>query len=252
MLTHRNFRGIRIWQMLTLIALSVTICRADSPDALFRSGTEDYKAGNYAASAKAFSQSAAGRPASGTLQNLGVAEWRANHAGLAVLAWERALWLDPFNKQVHQNLRYARKNAQLESPELTWYEVVSSWLPSNWWAWIAGASFWIGIGMATLPGTFRTRKRTWHQAVAAIAIMIFLLSLPGYAGIHTRSRIGFILAKDTPLRLTPTAMAQTVTRLGAGDPARLVRERGDYLLIRTHRTLGWVQRDQFSQTCPAS
>ncbi len=248
----RALHAVRLCLALLLIAFAASHSQAASSGESFRTATEAYRAGNYAAAAEAFAQAAEAHPASGTLQNLGVAEWQSKHPGLAVLAWERALWLDPFNKPVHENLRFARKTAQLESPDLAWYEVVSTWLPSGWWAWIAGASFWLGIAMATLPGTFHTRRRTWHQAFAALAIMVFLLSLPGYAGIHSRSRIGFILEKDTPLRLTPTSEAQAVTRLGAGDPARLIRHRGDYLLIRTPRSLGWVQRAQFGLTCPTA
>ena len=244
--------SFRLGAAIALIAFTVLASRAGSFEDSFRLGTENYRAGNYTAAAKEFSQSAAARPASGTLQNLGVAEWHAGNTGPAVLAWEQALWLDPFDKPIRENLRYARKNAQLESPDLTWYEVVSTWLPANWWAWIAGVSFWLGIGLAALTGTFGTRRCTWHQALAALSVMVFLLSLPGFAGVHTRARIGFILNKDTSLRLTPTANAQSVTRLGAGDPARLVRERGGYLLVRTHHTLGWIERAQFGRTCPAS
>ena len=114
------------------------------------------------------------------------------------------------------DLRFARKTAQLEAPELAWYEVISTWLPGNWWAWIAGASLWLAVGMVMLPGILRWRKATWHQAVAAFCLMVFLLSIPAYIGLHTRSRLGFVLQPDTVLRLTPTVEAQAVTRLAAG------------------------------------
>jgi hypothetical protein len=104
--------------------------------------------------------------------------------------------------------------------------------------------------MGLLPGILRQRKATWHQAIAALALMVFLLSIPALFGVQTRSRIGFVLQKDTPLRLTPTVEAQAVTRLAPGDPGRWVRARGNYVLIRTSRTLGWVEADQFGLTCP--
>ena len=101
-----------------------------------------------------------------------------------------------------------------------------------------------------LPGILRRRKATWHQAIAALGLMVFLLSIPAQIGVQTRSRIGFVLQKDTPLRLTPTLEAQAVTRLAAGEPARWVRARGNYVLIRTGRALGWVEQDQLGLTCP--
>ena len=223
---------------------------AASPDALFRDGANAYRAGDYPHAAEAFRLSVSLQPSSGALQNLGNAEWQCRRVGAAILAWEQALWLDPFSHSAHQNLRFARKSAQLEAPELAWYEVVSTWLPVNWWAWIAGATFWLAVGMATLPGILRRRKATWQQAIAAVALMIFLLSVPALVGVQTRARIGFVQQNDTPLRFTPTREAQAITRLAAGDPARCLRARGNYLLIRTGRTLGWIEHAQLGLTCP--
>jgi len=225
------------------------ISLAASPSELFQDGTTAFRANDYVSAIKAYRQSAAIQPASGTLQDLGLAEWHRGHAGAAVLCWEQSLWLEPFNVSARGNLRYARKVAQLEAPELTWYEVVSTWLPANSWAWIAGISFWVAVAMVMLPAIFRQPKAAWHQALAALGLTIFLLSIPAHIGVHTRSRIGFVQQKDTPLRLTPTHEAQFVTRLSAGEPARLERQRGNFLLIRTNRSAGWVERDQFALVC---
>jgi hypothetical protein len=239
---------------LIALLLSLFVCpssfSAVSPEAQFQAGATAYRAADYPRAAEAFRQSVALQPASGALQDLGNAEWLCRRTGSAILAWEQATWLDPFNQSARQNLRLARKTAQLEAPDLAWYEVVSTWLPANWWAWIAGASLWLAVGMGLLPGILRRRKATWHQAVAALGLMVFLLSVPAHVGVQTRSRVGFVLQKDTPLRLTPTLEAQALTRLAAGEPGRWVRTRGNYVLIRTSRALGWVEQDQFGLACP--
>jgi len=234
---------------LALLGSTIPLIAA-SPDSSFQAGMAAYRAGDYAVAAQAFRQSVALQPAAGALQDLGNAEWLGRRTGAAIVAWEQARWLDPFNSSVRQNLKFARKTAQLEAPDLAWYEVVSTWLPASWWAWIAGISLWLAVGMAMLPGILRWPKATWHQAVAACGLMVFLLSVPAHAGVETRSRIGFVLEKDIPLGLTPTAEAQAVTRLAAGEPGRWVRARGNYVLIRTSRALGWVERRQFGLACP--
>jgi hypothetical protein len=217
-----------------------------SPAELFRDGVTAYRAADYARAAEVFAGAAALRPAAGTLQNLGNAQWQRGQVGPAILAWEQALWLDPFNQAVQGNLRFARKSAQIEGPDLPWYEVVSTWLPANWWACIAGVSLWLAVSLAMLPGILRWRKATWHQAGAALGLALFLLSLPALLGVHTRSRLGFILQSGTPLRLTPTADAQALTRLAAGDPARWERTRGRFVFIRTNHAGGWIEQDQFA------
>ena len=239
---------------LGLVALSLFMTLSDRAsatpaDALFRYATNAYYAGDYSQAAVGFAQAASLHPSGGTLQNLGNAEWQRGRWGQAILAWEQALWLDPFNSLARSNLQFGRRVAQLESPDLSWYEVVSSWLPANWWAWVAGISLWVSVAISMVPGILRWRRAAWYQAVAAVGLAVFLLSLPAQLGIDTRARLGFILEKDVPLRLTPTAEAQFVTRLPAGEPGRVERQRGNYLLIRTSHTLGWVQRQQFRLIC---
>jgi len=186
----------------------------------------------------------AARPAPGTLPYLGNAEWQCGRSGPAICSWERAQWLDPFNANTRANLRLARKASQLDAPDLGWYEICSTWLPVNAWSWLACLSFWLAVAMVMLPGILRWRKADWHQGVAAAGFAVFLLTIPALAGVQTRSKIGVVLTKETPLRLTPTSEAQILTRLPAGESARLERERGQYVFIRTSAAAGWIERAQ--------
>jgi len=222
---------------------------AQSAEVAFRQGVTAFQAGQYENAATAFRQSAARQPASGTLQNLGLAEWQRGKVGPALLAWEQALWLDPFNGAARSNLQFARKAAQVESPELSWNEVVSTWLPVNWWGWLAGLSLWLSVCMGILPGVLRRPRAAWHQAFAAFGAMVFLLSVPAHVGVYTRSRIGFVLGKEIPLRLTPTTESQAMTRLASGEPARRLRSRGHYVLVRTSRAVGWIEEGQLGLIC---
>lgn len=242
----RNFVAI----LLLSLAASGFAAQPRMAASLFAGAKEAYRVGDYTSAALLFREAALKQPASGTLQNLGVAEWQRGQTGPAVLAWEQALWLKPFNPPVRENLRFARRVAQLESPELTWYEVVSSWLPVNWWVWLAGLSFWTAVAAATLPGILRLRKAVWQQALAAAGMAVFLLSVPAHLGIESRSRLGFVLQKDAGLRLTPTEHSQLITRLPAGEAARVKRVHGRYLLIRTSRGQGWMDKQQFGLISP--
>jgi hypothetical protein len=122
--------------------------------------------------------------------------------------------------------------------------VVSSWLPLNSWVWIAGSSLWFAVALLVLPGVFRWRRYGWHQAFAAVGFALFLLSIPALWGAHTRTRLGFILLNNTPLRLTPTAEGQEALRLNGGDPVRWEKKRGDFVLVRTANSRGWILSDE--------
>src|SRR5262245_12394190 len=79
---------------------------AATPEDLFRAGTSAYKAGNYSQAAVFLREAVMLQPASGTLQNLGNAEWQCGRTGQAILAWEQARWLDPFDEAARSNLRF--------------------------------------------------------------------------------------------------------------------------------------------------
>jgi len=204
-----------------------------------------YSAGDYSGASRAFQESVGTQPAAGTYQNLGNAEWQQGRVGPAILAWERALWLSPGAAAAHGNLEFARANGQLEAPELAWYEVVSTWLPSGWWALLTAVSLWLVADLLALPGIFRCPRTGWQQALAALGLTVLLLTLPAHYGWHTRSRIGFVLEANLPLRLTPTEQAQEITRVGAGEPGRCERTSGDYCYVRFRNTAGWLRREEF-------
>jgi tetratricopeptide (TPR) repeat protein len=216
----------------------------------FRTGVAAYETAQFDAAAKAFGDSLAAQKASGTLLNLGLAEWRRGRVGAAILAWEQADWLNPFDRAAAENLVYARDAASVNPPELTWFEEASTWLPANGWTWLAGLSLWLAVGLVTVPGFFRIRKAGWHQTVAALALGIFLLSLAPVVGIFTRANIGIVTEKDAALRLTPTQAAEVIATLPPGEPVRALRQRGKYYFVRTQNGEGWIAQEQIQFLCP--
>lgn len=216
----------------------------------FARGLEWSRAGRFPEAAAAFGNAAKAQPAVGTFLNLGLAEWQRGHAGLAILAWEKAIWIDPFDPRARDNLAFARQAAQVEAPQLKWFEKVSTWLPPNAWAWLAGAALWLAVGLVVLPGILGFRKTGWPQWPAALAVGVFLLCLTADIGVVSRTRIGFVTRKNTPLQLTPTHNAEVVSTLAAGEPARVLRTRGNYVFIRTATGAGWVEQDGVGLVCP--
>jgi tetratricopeptide (TPR) repeat protein len=238
--------NFRVKKNLALIFALIVVAQNSfaAEENLFRTGIAAYEAGQYDLAAQSFRDSLKVQTASGTLLNLGLAEWRRGREGEAILSWEQATWLNPFNRDTRNNLLFARENAEVNPPELLWFEFASTWLPADLWTWIAGGSLWLAVAMVTLPGIFRARKAGWHQTLAALAFGIFILSLAPSLGIITRSKIGIILEKNSPLRLTPTREAEVVSSLPAGEPVRELRERGNFIFVRTQNGNGWIERGQ--------
>lgn len=236
------------------ILVAALVCFAQTSGAaandFFARGVELSRAGQFPEAAAAFEESAQMQPTAGTLVNLGIAEWRRGHAGAAILAWEQAQWIDPFDPRAGADLKFARQAAQLDAPQLKWFETASTWLPPNAWAWLAGASLWLAAGLLMLPGILRRRKAGWQQALAALAFGFFLFCITANLGVVSRTQTGFVLKKNAALLLTPTREAEVVSTLNAGAPARRLRTRGNYFFIRTAFAAGWISREQFGLVCP--
>jgi hypothetical protein len=233
---------------LVALVCALTTSHAATND-FFAQGVAACHAGQLPEAAAAFEKSAGQRPACGTFDNLGQVEWQRGHAGAAILAWERARWIDPFDPRANQNLRFARTVAQVDGPELKWFEAASTWLSPNAWVWIAGASLWLAVGALVLPGVFRRRKSGGYHALAALGFCIFLFSMTANIGVVSRTQIGFVVKRDAPLLLTPTREGEVLSTLTAGEPARLLRTRGNYFLIRAGFGTGWIERSQFGLVC---
>jgi len=213
----------------------------------FTQGVAAYQVGEFPEAAAGFEKSARTQPAAGTFINLGLAEWRRGHAGTAILAWEKARWLNPFDRRAVENLKFARAVLQVDELQLKWFETASAWLPPNAWVWLADISSWLGVGALVLPGIFRQRKTNWHRLVAAMTLGIFLFSLTANYGVVSRAQIGLVVERNTPLRLTPTRDAETISTLSAGEPARKLRTRGNYYFIRTANESGWIENSAFGE-----
>jgi len=235
--------------LLAALIYAANLSQAATND-FFARGLEFSHAGQFPEAAAAFEKAARAQPAAGTLLNLGLAEWQRGHAGAAILAWEQARWIDPFDPRTATNLKFARQAAQLDEPPLKWFEEVSTWLPANAWVWLAGGALWLAVGLLVLPGIFRRRKAGWHQWLAALAFGFFLFSLTANFGVVSRAQIGFVVRKNAPLQLTPTHDGEVISTLASGEPARQLRTRGNYVFIHTLGASGWMEQSEFRLVCP--
>lgn len=219
------------------------------PGERFRKANAAYAAGDFAESVYELRELTNERQFSGgALHNLGNSEWKVGRAGHAVLAWERARSLNPFNRNTDANLRFARHSARVEAPTPAWHERYSTWLPGGLWLIIASAGLWGGVALLTLPRLLGWRRADWHQGIAAALLAIFLLAVPALLGLSRRAQLGVVLEDEIPLRLTPTREGETLTKLPAGEMARVERERGDYFYIRAEGDrAGWVRKADFAR-----
>jgi len=245
----RNSARLLRWALFLAVLVCTAASSGPATNDFFGQGVAAYRAGQLPEAAEWFERAQTQQPAAGMLDDLGITEWQRGHAGAAILAWERARWIDPFDARARLNLEFARQVTQLDEPRLNWYESASTWLPAGAWLWMAGVSLWLVTGAWVLPRVFR-RRTAWHETMAAVGFCLLLFSLTANLGVVTRTQIGFVVSKDAPLLLTPTPDGEVISTLTEGEPARKLRSRGHYLLVRTGFGAGWIRDSQLGLICP--
>lgn len=214
----------------------------------FRTASNSYQAGAYENAASELRSITSNRVSPEVLHNLGNAEFKLGSVGPAILAWEQAHALDPWNRNTTANLRFARGQAALLPPTLSWNETYSSWLPPDGWLWTAAICFWGGLACLTLPPLLARRRTAWTQAGAVVALSAFILTLPALSGLWSRAQLGVVTAAEAPLRLTPTQEGEVLGKLPTGDIARAELTRGAYTYVRGEGDrAGWVSNSEFAR-----
>jgi len=246
MLIHFHISCRRMLAALVILHGVLLSSSAPGQTNFFELGIAAYKAGNFGEAAKQFEAETRRAPSAESWSNLGNAEWQSQQHGPAVLAWERALWINPFDKDAAAGLWFARQSSGLSAPPLRWWEVFSTCLPPNVWAGLAAASFWVAVSAGVIfPVTLRWRRTAWSQSLAAFGLGIFLLALTGAYGVQTRARLAVVTAPAATMLQAPTAHAPVVSKLNAGEVARTEFARGNYLYVRTGTgEVGWLERSQ--------
>jgi tetratricopeptide (TPR) repeat protein len=204
------------------------ICAAASPVAgqnAFRDGVAAYIRGEYALAGDRFADHLAASPEDAAgWYNLGNARKGEGRGGEAVLAWRRALELEPRMTEARHNLRLAGGSAALAGapPRFAPTAVEAALLLSILWWIAAGALTWAILRES------RFARRT-AQATLGIAAIIILAGLPGWL----RADVAIALDPLTPLLAGPAMRSDTVVTVPAGTPLRVVGREGDWLRVRT-------------------
>jgi tetratricopeptide (TPR) repeat protein len=217
-----------------LLAMSVLMAQPDPSGARFVRGTELYEAREYAEAARVFLQLAGDHPRSPEAwANLGTAAYQDGDTVTAMLSWQRAIRLDPTDREARHNI------ARIVGPESTGSSYVPPYSP-NTTAVVALVAWLISCAFA-----YRALHR--RSATPGIAGMPFLLlcivALAMSVLAHRRAldpQIA-VVGNDLVSYLLPTLEAERIVRLSPGEIVRIVAEERGWLEIELNsRSAGWV------------
>lgn len=240
--------------LLLLLALpGIAPAAVSYPDSLWRSGVEAYSAGDYASARKDWEDvQATGLLSKDLYYNLGNACFKTGEIAPAILWYERALRLDPSDRDVRYNLEYARALTQDRIdgvPELffrQWLRSLCYLLPSDAWAWLSLlllALCTAGVLLFLLGGSAAQRRCGFFSAIAC-----FLLALIAFASArrqqteYRRQDQAVVMRPVSSVRSSPSeGNAKDLFILHEGTRVKIMDRVGDFADIElADGRQGWI------------
>jgi hypothetical protein len=184
------------------------------------------------------------------LYNLANSYARAGKPGLAVLNYERAALLAPYDPDITANLNYVRTAAHVPIEPRGRFTQIARIISPNSAAWLGLCG--IVLAGATLLAKKLTPRFRWLRAAAqVVGVAAVALTVVNALMIWPHLHEAIVLANQTPALVSPVPMAETAFVLTEAESVTVTAKHEDYVLVRTHGGLsGWVARANLGAVVP--
>jgi tetratricopeptide (TPR) repeat protein len=195
-----------------LLSFSMSCLFGFQPDSLVRTGNDLYAKGQYYYAINVYEQIVdSGYESAELYFNLGNAYYKVNNIALAILNYERAKKMNPWDKDIKHNLAIA--NAHIVDkidviPELflkNWITNIVNITSSDNWAIISITSFILFLVLFLI---YLYSARVGIKKLAFwLGILIFLISVTSFYSSLKRRQ--FLTLKNTAIIISPTVTAKS-------------------------------------------
>lgn len=226
-----------------------------SPEAIKAYNAKQYGKAAQILQQEVDSQKKKGYESAGLYYNLGNAYFRSNELAKAILYYERALSLDPGNKDIRHNIAYA--NTRIEDKIVKaenffiadWFDSIENIFSSNAWAKLA-----IILFLATITGCFffLFGRQIWIKKTAfyVTIIGVVLVVLFNIFAYNQKSEINnknqaIVMMPELNVMNAPSETSKQVFNLHAGTKITINKTDGDWFEIEIENgNVGWIKSDK--------
>lgn len=158
----------------------------------------------------------------------------------AIVFYEKALLLNPEDKQVQNNLNFARKKLDIDVVEPTY--ILPDFLHHFW---ILAILWWILLGLLAAIWLIKQKRLRMYLSVILILLTIFSSTLAYDLFMQYKERQPrryAIVQDDILMYQEPAELSPEVYELSEGTKIRVISAQSGWILVRTeNKKKGWVR-----------
>lgn len=213
----------------------------------FESGIKAYEQGDYEAARAEFEASVEIKETPAARHNLGLALFQSGEFAQAAWQLERALVLDPLNRNYREKRNLIRRELGLSENPDQWYAMFSQWLPVQVWLGVATVSFWLLVAALVLPALNGRNKKSRIQMLRCSSLLVLALSCTAVSLNLRTLKTGIVLSEETAsLHAAPASAAPESGFARSGERARILDQHEGFYRIKTEGSaIGWMAKENF-------
>lgn len=252
------YPAMRQW-LLTLLAglcMISTYATTQTPQQLYNTATQQYKANNFGEAAKIYQQILAeGYKSADVFYNLGNCFYKLNNPGKAVLNYERALKLKPDDEDIIHNLKIV--NLSLVDkiqpvPQLgivTWWNNFTQQHSAKGWGIYAIVCIWLTLVAAIVYLFTGIKKPASYTGSLFLLLSVACISLAFKQNSSEQNPDAAVLMVDsTFVKSAPSDSGTNIFMIHQGTSFKLLDNVSTWYKIRlADGKTGWVERNNFEK-----
>ncbi|WP_438977402.1 tetratricopeptide repeat protein [Polaribacter sp.] len=242
-------------KILILLLLIANVLNAQDEQKIFESANEMYKQQNYEKAIEYYKTLEKYNLISSELfYNLGNSYYKLNKVGPSIYYYEKALKLNPLNKDVQNNLVFARRLALdniEELPKTVFQKLNSRYLQKlsyNQWAIVSivfcalGSLLFLLFYFSNQPRSKRT-----YFVTSLISFLFLIISLTityNQFSYFKNNKVAIVFAEETEVRNAPSLNSEEVFTLHEGTKVIVLDTIDDWKKIKiADGKIGWIIAD---------
>jgi len=239
-------------KILILLLLIANVLNAQDEQKIFESANEMYKQQNYEKAIEYYKTLEKYNLISSELfYNLGNSYYKLNKVGPSIYYYEKALKLNPLNKDVQNNLVFARRLALdniEELPKTVFQKLNNRYLQKlsyNQWA-IVSIVFCALVSLLFLLFYFsnQPRSKRTYFVTSLISFLFLIISLTityNQFSYFKNNKVAIVFAEETEVRNAPSLNSEEVFTLHEGTKVIVLDTIDDWKKIKiADGKIGWI------------